>query len=290
MQAFAGIYAAAITPRGKRGDIDFAAAFELLDHLARGRLDGVAIFTSAGEYPAFSLEDRSRLVYLACKRSRLPIWAGVGSASLDDSLRLAREARSAGVQALLLPPPLLLPCSQDVLREFYLEFAGQMDGDPDIFVCNVPGYTATLDLETELCLMQCGQIAGIADASGDRVRLCALNGARASQPFALLAAHDRLLGSPDGAGAISTCACAIPELAAAVHRGAVALAPRFFEFLDRAERLPPTVAVRMATGLRGLATGACAFPLPPRVLKELDGFREWFRLWLPSTLRLLANA
>ena len=101
-----GVTAAAITPRGKTGDVNFGATFELIDYLCAARVDGIALFTAWGEYPALAVDDRARLTYLAVKRSRVPVVAGVGSATLGHSLQLAREARSAGVAAILLPPPL----------------------------------------------------------------------------------------------------------------------------------------------------------------------------------------
>ena len=91
-----GVIVAALTPRGQKGDLDFGAAFELIDHLCAAQVRGIALFTAAGEYPAFSLEERTRVLYLAAKRSRVPLYAGVGSIGLDDSLSLAREARRAG--------------------------------------------------------------------------------------------------------------------------------------------------------------------------------------------------
>ncbi len=290
MKAAAGIYAAALTPRSRKGDLDFGAAFELLDHLARGRLDGIAMFTAAGEYAAFSLEERARLLYLSCKRSRLPIWAGVGTANFEDSVRLAREARSAGARAVILPPPLLLPYSQEVLREYYTEFASQLDGTPDIYVSGSGLGASPLHLDTALCLMQNPRIAGIVDSGVIEEDLHALDSARARYPFRLLMENDRLLGTITGAGAISACACAVPELAAAVFRGApTAAAHAFLEFVAWSETLPPTIAVKVATGLRGVQTGAFAVPMPPRLQSELDRFRAWFQDWLPAVKRLFEN-
>ena len=91
-----GVIVAALTPRGKKGDLDFGAAFELIDHLCAARVRGIALFTAAGEYPAFSLEERTRLLYLAVKRSRVPLYAGVGSIGLDDSLTLAQGGPPRG--------------------------------------------------------------------------------------------------------------------------------------------------------------------------------------------------
>src|SRR5579872_1289748 len=89
-----GVNVAAITPRGKAGDINFGATFEIIDYLCAARVSAIALFTAYGEYPALATEDRSRLFYLAVKRSRVPVLAGVGSATLDHSLELAREAAS----------------------------------------------------------------------------------------------------------------------------------------------------------------------------------------------------
>ncbi len=290
MKASAGIYAAALTPRSRKGDLDFGAAFELLDHLARGRLDGIAMFTAAGEYAAFAPDERARLLYLACKRSRLPVWAGVGSANFEDSVRLAREARTAGARAVILPPPLLLPYSQEVLREYYTEFSARLEGIPDIYVSASGAAGSPLHLETVLCLLQNPRIAGIADSGEDEERLQALDSARAHYPFELLVENDRLLGSVSGAGAISACACAVPELAAAAFRGSTTAAAQvFLEFVTWSETLPPTIAVKVATGLRGIQTGAFAVPLPPRLERELDRFREWFQNWLPAAKRLSEN-
>ena len=44
-----GVIVAALTPRGKKGDLDFGAAFELIDHLCAARVRGIALFTAAGK-------------------------------------------------------------------------------------------------------------------------------------------------------------------------------------------------------------------------------------------------
>src|ERR1041385_5951353 len=109
---FRGVYAAAVTPRGKQGEVDFGAAFELIDFLCKAGVSGIVWFGPAGEYPAFRAEERSRLVYLARKRSRVPVLAGVGSATLDASVELACSARDSGAEAVVVPPPLFFDYGQ----------------------------------------------------------------------------------------------------------------------------------------------------------------------------------
>src|SRR5690349_16671312 len=136
---FRGVYAAAITPRGKQGELDFGAAFELVDFLCAAGVSGIVLFGPAGEYPAFRVEERCRLVYLARKRSRVPILAGVGSATLDASVEMASSARDSGADGVLIPAPLFFRYSEPDVRDFFLQFAGQAPGVP-IVVSNTPEF------------------------------------------------------------------------------------------------------------------------------------------------------
>src|SRR4051812_23069314 len=97
-----GILAPALTPRDPKGGLDFGAAFEQVDFLSSAQVHGIVLFTPLGEYPAFSLEERGRLLYLAAKRSRVPVYSAIGGITLDDSLTLAREARRADAAGVLL--------------------------------------------------------------------------------------------------------------------------------------------------------------------------------------------
>src|SRR5690242_16259772 len=154
-----GVIAAALTPRGKRGELNYGACFELIDLLCKANVTGIAMLTAAGEYSAFTIEERTRLVYLGVKRSRAPVLAGVGAEDLETSVDLAREALSAGAEGVLLPPPLLIAYPQADLREYYLQFAGQLEGDTPIWIVPTPAIAN----ETLAALMQTGLFAGAAD-------------------------------------------------------------------------------------------------------------------------------
>ncbi len=160
---FEGVHAAAVTPRGPKGDIDFGAAFELIDYFSKAGVDGIVLFASEGEYPAFTAQERCRLVYLAAKRSRVPVLAGVGSATLDASVELAREAIGAGAAALLVPPPLFFRYDQDDMRAFYEQFAAQAGRDARSLLYHSPE-TGTIAPETAAALLAGGRFAGMVDA------------------------------------------------------------------------------------------------------------------------------
>jgi len=294
MTDVSGVIASAITPRGNQGDVDFGATFELVDYLCAAGVRGIALFDATGEYPALSFEERSRLVYLAVKRSRVPLLVGVGSATLDASAALAREARHAGAAGLLLPPPYFFRYQQDDIREFYLQFAAHVGAGAGIFLCNIPSLASEIAVESALDLLDTGLFAGIENAGAGLEYFARLKPAARARPFTLLVANDAIFSqarSEGGcSGAISPAACAVPELMLALDRAlasgdqpaAARLDELLQEFLAWVDRFPQPAALKAAVGLRGLKTGPLPVPLPPEKQKRLDEFREWFRGWLPA--------
>ena len=285
-----GVHAAAITPRGPSGDINFGATFELIDYLSAARVSGIALFTPCGEYPALAVEDRARLTYLAVKRSRVPVLAGVGSATLDHSLELAREARAAGVSAILLPPPLYYRYHEDDIVEFYMQFAAQFGTGPSIVL------SGDLVPETACRLLESGKFAAIeSDVPGllDRLRGCA-----AGRP--VLSGDDGTLAETRcaGLGVISAAACAAPELTMALDRAIAAgdgaararLEALRQELLCWLAKFPLPVGVKTAVAARGIQTGPLPVPLSPARTQCLEQFRDWFKGWLPSTRKLATHA
>jgi 4-hydroxy-tetrahydrodipicolinate synthase len=285
------VQAAAVTPRGKKGEIDFGAAFELIDFLARGCVDGIVLFAAEGEYPAFTAAERSRLCKLAVKRSRVPVLAGVGSTSLDESILLAREAQDAGAEALLVPPPHFYHYDQDDIRAFYGEFADDVWSDSAIFLYET-GATSRIAPETAAELLRDERFSGLVHASGDIAGFAAF-GSRAA-----ILGDDAVLARADAAGVVSGAACAAPEVVVELHRAIRAGAAddaedgrrRLRELLEWAARFPRPTAWKAATELRGLKTGAIAAALSPRKQRELEEFREWFRAWVSRAGKLTANA
>jgi dihydrodipicolinate synthase/N-acetylneuraminate lyase len=289
VNGFNGVQAAAITPRGRNGEVDFGAGFELLDHLCRGGVSGILLFGPAGEYPAFAPAERAKLVYLAVKRSRVPVLAGVGSATLDSSIDLGREAQSAGAAALVLPPPHFFRYDQDDLRAYYCQFAAELGADPPILIYR----TSALAVETALDLWQTGRFGAVVEATGDPTSIDSL----AAAGVAVMPADDALHAPFGRCAMVSSAACAVPELLAALHRALRAGAESqvreldgcLQEFVRQSARFPEPAAVRFATGLRGLKTGSLAVPLSPEKEKELDSFRDWFQQWLPGVRKLASG-
>jgi 4-hydroxy-tetrahydrodipicolinate synthase len=292
MQPFSGVIAAAVTPHGKRGDDpDIGATLELIDFLCAAGVQGIALLGSTGEFVNLNFDDRVRLVYLAVKRSRVPVLAGVSHSTLDGALALGREASAAGAAGLLLMPPFFFRYRQPEIREFYLRFAAEMSDRAPVYLYNIPAFTSEIPSETAVQLLSTGRFAGIKDSSGDWDNFQALSRYKQEHPYTLLVGHDAIFARARRAGAdgvVSGVACAMPELLLALDRAIVQhdgaetarLDARLHEFLKRIERFPTPVAIKAALAARGIKTGPPPVPLAPETQAALDEFREWFRGWV----------
>jgi 4-hydroxy-tetrahydrodipicolinate synthase len=296
MTGLYGIGAAAVTPRGKHGEADFGAALELVDFLSKGGVQYISLLGVNGEFSALSMEERTRLTYLATKRSRVPLLVGVGSATLDCAVELGREAAGAGVAGLLAMPPCFSRYDQDDIREYYMQFAAQVGHGVPLYMEHIPWFTSPLEVETATALLNAGLYAGVVDASGGGDSLDRFRELRRRYSFALLSGDDASFVRARRAGAdgaISAVACAVPELMMALDRAVRAndaaaaerREARVSEFLAWCARFAAPVVVRAAVAERGLTTGPPAVPMGPEKLRLLDAFREWFRGWLPAVLK-----
>ena len=286
MTADLGVIAAALTPRDKKGDVDFGAAFEMLDRLCAAGVRGIALFTAAGEYPAFTLDERTRLVYLAAKRSRVPVFAGAGAISLDDSVALAREAARSGAAGVFVPPPHFFRYAQEEITEFYRQFAAQSPISCDLWIANTPAFSSPIDPQTAFDLLGEGRFTGLADPTPNAQFF-------ASLPVCFLSSDDAAIVTARRSGAhglVSSSAAAIPELVVALDcalrtgdaERASRAQSRIAEFLSWSSEFPYPLLLKVAAGLRGMKVGAHTVPLSPLRQRKLDEFRHWFQDWLPS--------
>jgi dihydrodipicolinate synthase/N-acetylneuraminate lyase len=292
-----GVNVACITPSGKEGrGAEIGALLELVDFLCAAGVQGIALLGSTGEFVHLESQDRVRLIYMAVKRSRVPVLAGVSHSSLSGALELAREAVSAGAAGLLLMPPYFFRYSQAEIREFYLQFVSQAGGSAKVYLYNIPFFTNPLECGTALQLLSTGCFAGIKDSSGQWEYFDQLKRLRESRSFGLLVGNDVIFTRARQAGAdgvVSGVACAVPELLLGLDRaiqkcatGSIErLDARLQEFIGWLDRLPAPVGIKIATAARGLAVGPLAVPLSSETQKLLDEFREWFVPWLAEIKR-----
>lgn len=276
-----GLFPATVTPtRPGTLDADYTGALDLIDFLADRGAAGVCMLGSTGEFLNLSFADRQRLIYLANKRTRVPLIVGVSHSTLAGALQLADDAISSGADALLVMPPYFFAYGQPEIEEFYRQFAREAGGAVPLMLYNIPQFSSGIAVETAERLLSSGQYAGIKDSSGNWEYFSELLTLRRQMNFALFAGNDRIAARAmaEGAdGVVSGCACAIPEVVGRAIGGDEAAQAKLLAFIEWIERFPTPMGVKYAAGWRGQKGGAPATPLAAETERVLVEFEAWFR-------------
>lgn len=143
-------------------------------HHAQGT-DALIVCGSTGEAAAMTAEEQQRAVaaVVEANAGRLPVIAGCGGTDTRAVVQLARQARAAGADAVLLSaPPYNKPPQRGLIRHFRMV----MDAaDLPAVLYNVPGRTSVNILpDTIATLSEDTRVIGVKEACGDIVQVAEL--------------------------------------------------------------------------------------------------------------------
>jgi 4-hydroxy-tetrahydrodipicolinate synthase len=172
---FGGSMVALVTPMKSSGEVDLAALERLIAfHIDQGT-QALVVAGTTGESPTLKTEEHAELIGEAVRLSagRIPVIAGTGSNSTDQTLHLTRKVEKMGVDGFLLVVPYYNKPSQEGLYQHFRTVAEAVE--TPIVLYNVPGRTSC-DLlpETVARLAELDAVIGIKEATGDMERLEAL--------------------------------------------------------------------------------------------------------------------
>lgn len=141
MTLFNGLSAFSITPTDAVGHVDAATLGRLLDRIARAGADSVGLLGSTGGYAFLSRDERRRAVDAAMESvgGRVPVIVGVGALRTDEAEALARDARAAGANGLLLAPMSYTPLTEEEVFQHMASVAAA--GGLPLCIYNNPGTT-----------------------------------------------------------------------------------------------------------------------------------------------------
>lgn len=167
---FKGSITALITPF-LNGKVDEKAFQDLVSwQIAEGTHALVPCGTT-GESPTLSHAEHHRVVELCIEaaKGKVPVIAGAGSNSTDEAIDLARHAKKAGADAVLVVAPYYNKPSQEGLFRHYEAIATSVD--IPIIVYNIPGRSIVdISIETFSRLIALPNIVGVKDATADLAR------------------------------------------------------------------------------------------------------------------------
>jgi 4-hydroxy-tetrahydrodipicolinate synthase len=126
---FRGLSAFPITPADPRGHVDTDALVRLVQRLAAAAVDSIGLLGSTGTYAYLTRAERRRAVEAAagCLRGRVPLVVGVGALRTDDAQDLARDAKAAGADGVLLAPVSYTPLTEEEVFQHFVAVARATD-------------------------------------------------------------------------------------------------------------------------------------------------------------------
>jgi len=164
-----GIIVPIVTPFDSRGQVDTGALGEIVDFLIEGGVQGIFASGTGGEFFSLSLEEIEQVISAVAERvsGRVAVVANIAAIATDASVRLARHAEAAGVDALaILPPYYIRPSKEEILRHFQ-EIASAVH--VPALAYNIPELTG-VNLEPRNLGDWCESIpnlVGVKDSTGD---------------------------------------------------------------------------------------------------------------------------
>lgn len=217
---FKGSIVAIVTPF-KDGKLDEKTLEALVAwHIEQGT-DGLVPCGTTGESPTLSEAEHKRVVDIcvAGAKGKIPVIAGAGSNSTDHAIHLAKLAKTAGADAILVVTPYYNKPTQEGL---FRHFKAIHDAtDLPLVIYNIPGRSIVdMTVETMARLAKLPHIVGVKDATSDLVRPIRTRLAIGSE-FCQLSGEDGTaipFLAAGGHGCISVTANVAPKLCADMQR------------------------------------------------------------------------
>jgi 4-hydroxy-tetrahydrodipicolinate synthase len=175
---FKGSIVAIVTPFNK-GRVDEKALGALINwHIKQGT-NAIVPCGTTGESATLDYKEHARVIEFTVKtvKGRVPVIAGTGANSTDETIMITKEAKKAGADGALLVAPYYNKPTQEGLYRHYRKVAEAVK--MPIVLYNVPGRTAVNILPATVArLAEIEHIVAIKEATGDMkqvsevIRLC----------------------------------------------------------------------------------------------------------------------
>lgn len=126
---FKGLWPAMFTPVSANGEPAYDQLERLVELLITQELDGLYILGSTGQGVLFTEEQRKKVAEVVSEvnAKRVPIIVQVGSLTTDESVRLAKHAKTCGVDGVSSVGPIYFGGNADMALEHYRNIATATD-------------------------------------------------------------------------------------------------------------------------------------------------------------------
>ena len=136
-----GSYTPVVTPF-RAGKVDYEKFVDLIEGQIQGGSHGVVVAGTTGESTSLTAREREELFKTAARvsKGRIPIVAGTGCGSYEETVELSQAAENAGVDALLVVTPYYSRPPQGGLVEYFVQVAKRTS--LPFLIYHIPGRAA----------------------------------------------------------------------------------------------------------------------------------------------------
>jgi 4-hydroxy-tetrahydrodipicolinate synthase len=271
-----GMFVPNVTPFTRTGRLDLTALRACVRFWLEGAVSGLVPCGSNGEAPYLSRQERTKVIETVMDEvnGKVPVIAGTGSMSTQETITFTKDAADLGVDAALVVTPFYFKLSNKEIYEHYRTVSETVD--VPIVVYNVPKFTG-VSLEPTFIHKLAAEnkkIIGVKDSSGNIgtiTEIVRLTGDRLS---VLAGTADVTLAAllSGGRGAVLAVGNVFPALCSSLYRafkdGRYEEASRLQNRISYAnevlvKKLNQISAIKEAMRLKGLAGGYPRKPALP---------------------------
>ncbi len=216
-----GIYSAQWIPTDEHGRVQRASLSEHIAFEKQAGISGILALGSTGEFPHFTVDERKDvLVTVAELAAPLPVFANITDIRPRAAIELGRFAKSLGLPAVAIMPPVFFPVSQADMLAYFLHVADAV-GLP-VMLYNFPELTGKrIDLPTVAAFAERAPMIAIKQSGGEFAYHKELIALGREKNFAVMSGADTRLAEVFGlgaAGCIGGLVNIVPELMVAIDR------------------------------------------------------------------------
>lgn len=270
-----GVFTALVTPFDSEGAFDKKTYAQLVEKQVEAGISGLVPCGTTGESPTLTHEEQDQIVELTVQLAdgRVPVFAGTGSNSTAEAVRLSKHAKAVGADGIMVVNPYYNKPTQKGLFLHFESIASAVDLPCILY--NIKGRTG-VNLETDTLMKlreTCPNIAAVKEASGDLNQMKEVI-SRSDESFRILSGDDNLaldLIEMGGHGVISVASNLVPDKMVAMVQTALEgdmTTARALEYdlgiLFKALFLETNpIPVKAAMGMMGLCQETYRLPMCP---------------------------
>lgn len=217
-----GVIPPIVTPVDENENVDENGLKRVIDHILDGNVHGVFVMGSNGEFYALDEANQRKAIEITVKHvaGRVPVYAGVGEITTKACIRLVKQAKLAGADAVTLLTPMFIKLTDEELFQHFKQIADSTD--LPVLLYNNPGKTANnISVKLLRRLAQVENIIGIKNTSLDFAQtIHFIDATRDIKNFKVLAGSDYYIFATlayGGVGCVAGTANVAPQLVVDIY-------------------------------------------------------------------------